>query len=173
MDSITIELARKGDRPALERLVRALQDPWFRFCYSQLRNEEMARDAAQETALRFVRLIANFRGDSSITTWSLGISLNVCREMRRKKILTTADVPDSPTTANGPEERAGKAETHAALHQAMTGLSERQQQVVTLRFFEERSTEETAKIMGCAAGTVKATLHQALRALKNRVSQLT
>lgn len=173
MDSITIEMARKGDRPALERLVRALQDPWFRFSYSQLRNEELARDAAQETALRFVRLIPNFRGDSSITTWSLGIALNVCREMRRKKILTTADVPDSPTTTNGPEELASKTEAHAALHQAMAGLSERQQQVVTLRFFEERSTEETAKIMGCAAGTVKATLHQALRALKNKVSQLT
>jgi RNA polymerase sigma-70 factor, ECF subfamily len=165
-------MARKGDRPALERLVRALQDPWFRFCYSQLRNEEMARDAAQETALRFVRLVQNFRGDSSITTWSLGIALNVCREMRRKRLVTSAEVPEGASSENGPEELAGKTEAHAALHQAMTGLSERQQQVVTLRFFEERSTEETAKIMGCAAGTVKATLHQALRALKNRVGQL-
>ena len=42
---------------------------------------------------------------------------------------------------------------------------------LTLRFFEELSVEETATAMGCAAGTVKATVHQALRTLREKMKQ--
>ena len=38
-----------------------------------------------------------------------------------------------------------------------------------LRFFEELSVEDTATAMNCAAGTVKATVHQALKALRKRL----
>jgi DNA-directed RNA polymerase specialized sigma24 family protein len=41
-----------------------------------------------------------------------------------------------------------------------------------LRFFEDLSTEEAAAAMGCAAGTIKATVHQALRALKQKMAKL-
>jgi RNA polymerase sigma factor (sigma-70 family) len=51
-------------------------------------------------------------------------------------------------------------------------LSERQREAVVLRFFEELSVEETAAAMECAPGTVKATVHQALRAMRNKLKQL-
>ena len=50
-------------------------------------------------------------------------------------------------------------------------LPDRQREAITLRFFEEMSVEETASAMGCAVGTVKATVHQALRALKLKMQQ--
>jgi RNA polymerase sigma factor (sigma-70 family) len=50
-------------------------------------------------------------------------------------------------------------------------LPQRQREVVVLRFFEELSVEETAAAMDCAQGTVKATLHQALRALRKRIER--
>jgi DNA-directed RNA polymerase specialized sigma24 family protein len=40
-----------------------------------------------------------------------------------------------------------------------------------LRFFEELSVQDTAQAMRCAEGTVKATVHQALRTLKAKLSQ--
>ena len=48
----------------------------------------------------------------------------------------------------------------------------KQREAVVLRFFEELSVEETARAMGCAEGTVKATVHQAIRALKEKLRQL-
>ena len=49
-------------------------------------------------------------------------------------------------------------------------LAERE--AVVLRFFENMSVEQTADVMGCAEGTVKATVHQALRSMRQRLQQL-
>jgi RNA polymerase sigma-70 factor (ECF subfamily) len=58
---------------------------WYRFALAQLRDSELAADAMQETGLRLLRQLPTFRGDSQLQTWSLGIALNVTRELRRKR----------------------------------------------------------------------------------------
>jgi RNA polymerase sigma factor (sigma-70 family) len=53
-----------------------------------------------------------------------------------------------------------------ALHDAVMTLPQRQRDVVLLRLVEGMSTAETAQRLGCAQGTVKASLHHALRKLQ-------
>lgn len=173
MDSRTIEAAKRGDRMAQAVVLSALQDPWYRMCLSLLRDPESARDATQETALRVLRLLPEFRGESSLTTWSMGIAINVVREMRRKRRPETGDVPDvASESGSTPDDAAVRSEQQRVLRAALSELSDRQREVVICRYFEEMSTEDTAKVMNCAPGTVKATLHQALRALKSKVKLL-
>jgi RNA polymerase sigma-70 factor (ECF subfamily) len=163
--------AQRGDREALIQLVRSLQDVWFRFAWSMLGDEHLARDAAQETALRFVQRLAQFRGDSSVRTWSLGIALNVTRELRRKRGDTSqAETAERAADRPGPAQSAEHAEACGALHVAMAMLSDRQREAVVLRYFEQRSVAEIAVLMDCAAGTVKATLAQSLRHLRKHWS---
>src|SRR4051794_41715148 len=69
----------------MARLLRGLQDPWYRMCLGLLADADLARDAAQETAVRFLRQLPGFRGHSQLRTWSLGIALNVVREMKRRR----------------------------------------------------------------------------------------
>src|SRR5687768_12247271 len=80
LDLITIEAARRGDRGAQAELLRALQDPWFRLCMALLGDETEARDAVQESALRLLRQLGEFRSQSQLQTWALGIAVNVVRE---------------------------------------------------------------------------------------------
>lgn len=177
MDETTIEAAKRGDRTAQGRLLTGLQDVWFRFCFSQLRDPEWARDATQETALRFLRQLGGFRGESQLRTWSLGIALNVVREMRRKKSSSAGDVLDDPIAAEQrsndprPEHLAEFGEAGEMLRRTLDELPDRQREAIVLRFFEELSVEQTAAAMQCAAGTVKATVHQALRTLRTKLRQ--
>ena len=77
MDERTIQAARAGDRTALASLLRELQDPWYRFSLTLLSGDsETAREATQETGLRFLKALPAFRGDSQLQTWSLGKFLN-------------------------------------------------------------------------------------------------
>jgi RNA polymerase sigma-70 factor (ECF subfamily) len=178
VDQITIEAARRGDRDAQSRLLRTLQDPWYRFCLGLLGDADDARDAAQETALRFLRDLSKYRGDSSISTWSMGIAVNVTREIRRKRRPTTEYDEQQEQTAvtqrvtESPDQRSATSESRDLLRSTLKDLPERQREAVLLRYFEELSLEQTADAMGCAVGTVKATVHQALRALRSRLSQL-
>ena len=173
MDAVAIEAARRGDRAAQAQLLSALQDVWFRFCLSQLRGDrDRAADATQETAFRFLRQLPTFRGESQLQTWSLSIALNVVREMRRKRGLETLDpaqeaVAATPRVAHLLEED----DERELMKQTLASLPDRQREAITLRFFQELSVEETATIMKCATGTVKATVHQALRALREKLKQ--
>ena len=181
MDDATVLAARLGDRPAQARLIRWLQDPWYRLCLGLLGDVERAREATQESAVRFLRQLPGFRGESQLRTWALGIAINVAREMRRSPhmragLLEDWDAvgDDSSATRKAvqrppPDVAAELAEQRDRLRAVLDDLPERQREAIILRFFEELSVEETAGAMNCAAGTVKATVHQALRALRKRL----
>jgi RNA polymerase sigma-70 factor (ECF subfamily) len=155
-------------------LLTALQDVWFRFCLSQLRGDrDRAADATQETGMRFLRQLPSFRGESQLQTWSLSIALNVVREMRRARGYETLEAAAEPAgTKPSPVMRLVEDDESAVLKQTIASLPDRQREAITLRFFEELSVEETATVMQCAAGTVKATVHQALRSLREKLKQL-
>lgn len=136
---------------------------------------DLARDATQETALRFLRELPSFRGQSSVRTWSIGIALNVTRELRRggrtPDHLARAGVELGGPAPQSAEVNAEASEQLAALRTTLESLPDRQREAVVLRFLEGMSVEETAAVMQCAAGTVKATVHQALRSLRQKLSQ--
>jgi RNA polymerase sigma-70 factor, ECF subfamily len=177
----TTQQAQRGNRSAQAKLLRTLQDSWYRFCLSLMRDPERARDATQETALRFLKLLPRFEGNSTLTTWSMGIAINVVREMRRDA--ARHDTSEISSDAAGglaiasdehesPHASASQTEQATLLRAHLDELPDRQREAIVLRFFEEMSVEETASAMSCATGTVKATVHQALRALRNKLKQL-
>jgi RNA polymerase sigma-70 factor (ECF subfamily) len=136
-----------------------------------LGNHELACDATQETAARFLQRLPTWRGDGSLKTWSFGIALNIVREMRRARA-TIDPLIAGPGRARPPDEMIDALEQAELLHVALGDLPERQREALVLRFFEDLSTEQAAIAMNCAPGTVKATVHQALRALRNKLKQL-
>lgn len=179
MDAATIDAARLGSRAARTKLLEGLQDSWYRLCLGMLRDPDAAREATQETAVRFLHQLPRFRGDSQIRTWSLGIAINVVREIRRRR--TGAALPEdeaggstSPAALGrdrpGPAETAESAEQQENLRAVLQVLPDRQREALLLRFFEDLSVEQTAQVMQCAPGTVKATVHQALATLRKKLA---
>ncbi len=173
----TTQQAQLGDRTAQATLLRQLQDPWYRMSLSLLRDPDRAHDATQETALRFLKLLPRFAGNSTLSTWSMGIVINVVREMRRDVARhgaseNTDDLAGMVQDDASPAHKASQSEHATLLRAGLDDLSERQREAVVLRYFEDKSVEETATVMNCAEGTVKATVHQALRALRNKLKQL-
>jgi RNA polymerase sigma-70 factor (ECF subfamily) len=176
VDPRTLQAAQCGDREALGLLLRELQDCWYRMSLSLLANSDLAQEATQETAIRFLKQLPGFRGDSQLRTWSLGICVNVVREIRRWSrghgSLPDADDASLGDPAPSPDAAAERLDEFAALRTLLVTLPERQREAVMLRYFEDLSVEQTADAMGCAAGTVKATVHQALRTLKRKLQEL-
>jgi RNA polymerase sigma-70 factor, ECF subfamily len=179
LDAATLTAAQAGDRDSRAILLRELEDPWYRMCLSLLRNPDEARDAAQETGLRFLRQLSGFRGESQLRTWSLGIALNVAREMKRSagRMAVVADAGGMADRCHdggdwSPADTVMAEESREVLLDTLADLPQRQREAIVLRFFEDLSVEDTAALMRCAPGTVKATVHQALRSLRRRLRQL-
>ena len=166
---LLIARAQAGDRSAQAALFEQLQDVWFRFCVSILGDADSASEAVQETALRFLQRLAGFRGDSELKTWALGIALNVCREFARKRarpLDIEALRARRPLDRSAPDALAAAAEQHSRVRGLVDQLPPRQREALVLRYFEQLNVQQTARVMDCAVGTVKATIAQALRRLR-------
>lgn len=168
MDPATIQAARAGDREALAALLRSLQDPWYRMALAISGDTDEAAEATQEAAMRLLRDIASFRGESQFRTWAIGILVNVLREQRRAKRQTNAELV-APQAVEAVDETVQRNEQQQVLRDLLSDLPDRQREALVLRFFEELSIDEAAQVMKCAAGTVKATVHQALKSLRQRL----
>ena len=62
---------------------------------------------------------------------------------------------------------AADVATRVAVRQVLAALTERQRAVVVLRLFDDLPEAQVAQMLGCAVGTVKATMSQALATLRN------
>jgi len=80
------ERAQNGERQALERLLRGLQDPLYRLALRFLGHPEAARDATQEVLILVITQLSSFRGESAVTTWAYRVaSRHLLRQKRRAK----------------------------------------------------------------------------------------
>ena len=170
-----VELVRRiqrGDAAAADAFVRRHRDRLSRLARLWSRDEEDARDAVQEALLRGLSGIAAFRFRSAPLTWIVGTLRNVCAEQRRRSRRTDGDVDVEALVADDTTTRtAPSADARGALHRWLRELPPRQRDAVVLRSLEELSVKDTARIMDCREGTVKALLHQGrarLRSLAER-----
>jgi len=76
---------------------------------------------------------------------------------------TLTDGASAPASAPDP---AGGVLTGMVVREALDRLAPRQRAAVILRYLGDLTVADIANVMGCAEGTVKATLHQALRNLR-------
>lgn len=65
-----------------------------------------------------------------------------------------------------PGDVAAEATTRVAVLTALAALTSRQRAVLALRVFDDLTEAQTAQVLGCAIGTVKSTMSQALARLR-------
>jgi RNA polymerase sigma-70 factor (ECF subfamily) len=63
------------------------------------------------------------------------------------------------------------AEAAKIIHEAIDRLPAAQREVVVLRYIENMSYEEIARIVDCQVGTVRSRLHYAKQALRTRLNK--
>jgi RNA polymerase sigma-70 factor (sigma-E family) len=76
------------------------------------------------------------------------------------------ELPSEDLPERGAVDATGSAEAGHDLWQAMARLPRRQRAVVVLRYFEDLTEAETARLLDCSAGTVKSQLSKALAKLR-------
>jgi RNA polymerase sigma-70 factor (ECF subfamily) len=171
-----LERLRAGDAEAFEELVASHQHRVFGVAVRMLGSAAEAEEIAQEAFLRAYRSLPEFRGDAKLSTWLYAIVSRLClnrlasddrKAVRHGEevLLRVAD------PRGGPEADAERGELEAALHRAITELSEERRVVVILRDLEGLSYEEITVALGIELGTVRSRLHRARMDLKNKLER--
>ena len=75
----------QDQKPDLDRLMTQYGTSLLRLCYMYLKDYQLAQDAVQETFVKVYLKYSLFRAEASEKTWITRISMNVCRDMMRKR----------------------------------------------------------------------------------------
>lgn len=164
-DNELVRQFKSGDSRAFDAIVERFQDRVYRLACVWLYDPQNAADATQEVFVRSYTGLRRFHFRSEPFTWLYRTTRNVCSEFNRVRHgepleHEPADVGDAPEREVSDFERARR------VRQLVARLPARQQEVVMLRIFEDLSVGETARLMRCREGTVKALLHKATNNLK-------
>jgi RNA polymerase sigma-70 factor (ECF subfamily) len=164
--------AGSGDAAALRAFVQCYERRVYSLCVRIVLDVHAAEDAAQETFLKAFGALPRFdvHGPARCSTWLLTIATHHCLdELRRRKRrpivdeLALAQLVADVDTAQSANDRAARR----VAEQALAQLSDEHRAVVVLRVLADESVDDTAAILGVAAGTVKSRLARAKEALKD------
>jgi RNA polymerase sigma-70 factor (sigma-E family) len=119
--------------------------------------EDIAQEACARACVRWKRL-------DDPRAWvgrvSANLALDRWRRQRTARRHGAAAAPRAVPTDDGFDGR------RVDLHRALEQLPPRQRQVVVLRYLADLSEQQTAELLGCAVGTVKAHASRGLAALR-------
>ncbi|MEM7056436.1 MAG: sigma-70 family RNA polymerase sigma factor [Pseudomonadota bacterium] len=160
-----------GDDAALGQLFQRHRDYVFRIAWGLLNERALADDVVQEVFLKMRSGRLRAKPRARFTTWLYKVAINTAREQarsRRKMWGDPAAIKALEAVAD-PATDPTRQDTLNDLGQSLAVLPIRQREVVVMRLLEGFDTAETAEILGCRQGTVKAHLHRATATLKSHL----
>jgi RNA polymerase sigma-70 factor, ECF subfamily len=181
-DMTLVTAAKNENRRAFEVLVERHARRIFSAARSRTRTREDAEDVVQQSLQKAFTHLRQFEGKSAFSTWLTRIVINEALMFLRKgrgrrevlindltegeETLFALEIPDS---GPNPEDSYSQRERQHILLAAMKGLPHGTRRAFQLRELDERSTEETARIMGISVNAVKARLFHGRRKLRERL----
>jgi RNA polymerase sigma-70 factor (ECF subfamily) len=172
------QLLHAADPRLFRTLVESYSPRLLAIARSFTDDVDEAHDLVQEVWLRVYEKRRTFAGRGPLLAWICTIGYSVCAERasrRRAGQRVVVPAGEGPPHGAGapsafrPDVSAERSELRRALRRGMAELTERERRAVLLRLVEGRGTREAAEVLECAEGTVKATLHHALRKLQRHL----
>lgn len=161
-----VERARSGNREAFGQLYQHYYQPIYRYVFYRVNHQEETEDLTEKIFLKAWERLPSYRGDASFKSWVYRIAHTIVIDHYRTRKRPLPLNEAAPLVDGRPdlETILVAQEKIAQLQTIMSRLSPLDQQVLTLRFINGLSTEETAQILERTIGSVRVMQHRALKA---------
>jgi RNA polymerase sigma-70 factor (ECF subfamily) len=173
---------KRQDAGLLDELIARFQHRLLRYLLYLTGNREMAEDLFQEVWMRVLVRGAQFNGQARFETWLFTIARNLVIDQRRKRTACSLDElfesgseddrPISFEVADGaptPFDRVSNIEDRERIASALLQLDTLHREILVLRFHEELSLEEIAKVTRAPLSTVKSRLYRGLAMIRPKL----
>ena len=183
-DTELVQRAIARDEVAIRSIMQANNRRLYRLARGILRNDSEAEDVVQETYVRALTHLQDFRGDSSLATWLSRIAMNEAlgRLRRQRPGVELSSLPPgtleaqiiqfpNSATSEDPEKTMAQREIQRVVEHAIDELPDNFRIVFITRVIEGMNVEETAEILGLKPETVKTRLHRARSMLRENVEK--
>lgn len=167
---------RAGEREAYRVLVDRYAGLVFGLARRYCDGEAEVEDLAQDIFLRAYDGLAEFREDASFSSWLYAIAANRCRDHLRTRrrdpsldeLEERTDGAPSPALEDGstPEEELEREERADRLRRALAELRPEYAVPFLLKYEQDLSYREMARLLDATAGALKVRVHRARAELR-------
>lgn len=135
---------------------------------SEVAAQELVQETLEKVYVVWPRVAAMDSPDAYVRRVMVNALTSQHRRAFRRREVVVADPPEIAV----PPTHEGDLADHDLLWPLVCALPPRQRAVVVLRYYEDLTEREIADELGCSAGTVKSTAHDAMAALRRAVGAL-
>jgi RNA polymerase sigma factor (sigma-70 family) len=142
-------------------------------------SREESADIFQAVCLELIQQLGKVREPAALPKWIIQVTSHKCFHAKRQnqRLVYTEDEETPPPESSTPAEaeiRLRELEEEGILHQAMSQLPARCQQLVEMLFFEEpkRPYQEVASSLGLATGSIGLMRQKCLDRLRKSLDSL-
>jgi RNA polymerase sigma-70 factor (ECF subfamily) len=169
-----IERAVAGDHSAFEQILVRYERRVLTLAWRLLGKLEDAQDASQEVFLRAFRFLHRFDRGRPFEPWLVRMTVNVCRDLGRKRMRNTGVAlnPDTLQSGSDPHAEFTSKEDCRMLHGLLLELPEKERTALVLRDLEGLSTAEVADILGSSEVTVRSQISKARLKIRKAVERM-
>jgi RNA polymerase sigma-70 factor (ECF subfamily) len=152
--------AKNGDRYALDQLVEGSYEQVLRLC-AKLVDDQCADDLTQDTFIRAVRALPNFRGEASARTWLLAIARNRCIDELRTRSLQRRRIASLEAGLSVQGQVVDDIGQRIVVSDALARLASERREAFVLTQLLGLSYEEAAEVCSCPPGTIRSRVARA------------
>jgi RNA polymerase sigma factor (sigma-70 family) len=165
-DSSLVAAAREGNRDAFATLLERHYDRVHSLAWQLTGSRTDADDVAQDVCCTLVEKIGSFRGDAKFTTWLCGITVNACRDLRRRR-RSFSTFTDRLAVLVGIAAAPDGRDLYDAIwmQSAIARLKPALRDTAVLVVGQQLNHAEAAAILGVAEPTIAWRMHEVRRIL--------
>lgn len=173
-----MNLAKQGDKTAFGKLYELYFTPVFRYIYFRIRNKKEAEDLSQIVFLKVFESISKFENiGKPPLAFFFTVARNTIIDFWRKnqgRTISESEMDEGvfaniADTGNTPEDLIQKKQTKEKMFQTISNLTSEQQDVVILKFINDFSNQEVAKMLGKTEPAVRQVQSRALKMIREQL----
>ena len=171
-DEQLIKQAQKGDAQAFEQLLGCHYDTIFRFAFKWCGNREDAEDVAQQACVKLARGLAQYRFESSFTSWLYRLVINCAKDWQKAQGRHRHSTDEIGQWQDVPyDDQPDKSVLVRQLLTSLESFSDGMKETVLLVHAEGFTHREAADILGIKESTVSWRLHEIRKKFQSRFGQ--
>jgi len=163
-----VEAVRNGKRQAFTELVRRYQERIYWTARRIVGDHAEADDVTQEAFVKAFLGLGDFRGDSAFYTWlyriAVNLSLNAVRKRQVVEYLRESEIINRVfPQSEDPERELEQKDLESIVQRAVATLPDKQKAVFVMRYYDEMTYDEIARVLKTSVGGLKANYFHALK----------
>src|SRR3954468_11928118 len=159
-----------GDRFAIEELVARCQPRLRAFLAKMLPRSHSVDDASQDVWMDVFRDLKSLVDPGAFVPWMYRIARNRAFRVLRRSNLPTSAIDDVAMT-QADEQDQFDVEDVEQVRKALDDLVPEHREVLLLRFIEDMSYDDIARVVQIPVGTVRSRIHNAKRTLRRIIEE--